>query len=169
MEIYKRNVEGKISKLRLLLIASVAIAILLIVNDNIKLLYFVAFLLLIFSLIVVDNFRRTYTSLIIDKYFLFGLIRITWTYDKSERVVIKSEGYRFGDDAEVPVFDSGESIFGLLFSMIYSVFGKPKIGRIRFSVQKLKPSGLITKPVYIFLDREEYRMAKEIAVSKHGI
>ena len=169
MQIYKRNIQKKLFSLRLILIFLVIFGALLFANKNYNVLYLIGVFFVFLNLIVVKDFRVSLNSFEIVKYFFFGLIPISWSFEKTDVITIKSDGSIFGSDAEVPDTDQGHTLAGILFGCLYPIFVRPKIGVIEFSIHKIESNGKVSGKVLIFLNANEFRMAEAIAVKKHGI
>ena len=169
MQIYKRNIEKKLFSLRLILIFLVIFGALLFANKNYNVLYLIGVFFVFLNLIVVKDFRVSLNSFEIVKYFFFGLIPISWSFEKTDNITIKSDGSIFGSDAKVPDTDQGNTLAGILFGCLYPIFVRPKIGVIEFSIHKIESNGKVSGKVLTFLNANEFRMAEAIAVKKHGI
>lgn len=169
MYIYKRSIRRNLASLRLFGFLSVLTSVVLLVSGNERPAYLLILILIGSCFLKVSDFRVTKASFSIGRYFVFGFFRQVSEYNRGEKIKIISDAQIFGEQAEIPVYDSEGSLLGLLFSWIYPLFGKPRVARIRFSFQKDTGGGNLTQPVYIMLDKSEYQMAAEIMLGQDGI
>ncbi|RZK02759.1 MAG: hypothetical protein EOO46_18330 [Flavobacterium sp.] len=119
--------------------------------------YFIAVVFVFLSPIVPNTFTVYLDSFLIRRYYFFGLFRRTWYFEKGQKIKISSYGSDFGQNGEVPGYDSNHMGRGLgcLFS-IFSVFLPSKIVRKEFKVEKLDIIDISIDTGYIVLDREEF-------------
>ena len=164
MKLYKRNIDKKVLILRLTFL-TLTITCFLAFNfhyDNLG--YFIAVVFVFLSLIILDNVIVYSDSFLIRKYYFFGLCRRTWYFDKGQKIKISSFGSDFGQDGEIPDYDSSHVVPGLgcLFSII-SVFLPHKIVRQEFKVEKLDILDNSIDTAYIVLDRQEFSLLDKFA------
>ena len=169
MQIYKRNIDKKLISLRLFLFLSVTLSTFLFINKDFNLFYIIATILLFCSLIVVVDFKFDLSSFTIVKYYFFGLIPVTWNFQKTEEIFITSMGTTFDDLPDLPNHDHSQSGLYILYGCIYPLLGRPKIEKVRFWISKTKKNGKKSSSISIFLTFSEYGMIEEIAGVKHGI
>ena len=165
MIIYKRNIERKLNSLRLLFVIFLTSGFLLFAKEHSNFGWLIAILFIFFSLIVVTDLRAEINSLTIVKHFFFGFIPIKWRFDKGDKLIIRSDGTNFDDEAPIP--DAGDHAgLGALFGCIMPVFVKTRIGSIEFAIQKIKKNGKTTHKLFIFLNAAEYKMLQDVQLDK---
>ena len=106
MQIYELNIDKKLISLRLFLFLSVTLSTFLFINKDFNLFYIIATILLFCSLIVVVDFKFDLSSFTIVKYYFFGLIPVTWNFQKTEEIFITSMGTTFDDLPDLPKLPS---------------------------------------------------------------
>ncbi|MFT3704158.1 MAG: hypothetical protein QM802_17455 [Agriterribacter sp.] len=156
MIIYKRHIEKRLLALRLSIFILGAICILAFKFQNENLGYFIAVILILFSIIVVKDFEVRPNSLKISKYYFWGLFCRRWEFNKEDNIKVSSLGLDFGQEGDTPDFDDAGAGIGCLFS-IFSLFAKPKITMKQFKIDKFDESNIHLKSVRILLNRSEFK------------
>ena len=157
MIIYSRDIYKKLFVLRLSFVLLLPLCILSFLYGNSSLGYFVSVALLTLCPIVVKDFVVEESSFYISKYYIFGLIKVTWKFDERHLLKITSFGDAFGSVGDSTHEGSGSSELGCLY-MILSVFLPPVVIQKRFKLSQIKDQRSIS--VDIMLNEAEYDMLK---------
>jgi hypothetical protein len=150
---YNRNISKKLISLQLLLAVLLTGALVSFHYQKSNLGYFLAVSLIFLSLIVLKDFRVTNDAVQVKKYFAFGILPLTWTFNQYE---IRYEMYGSGFDGipdQTYDDDSGTGL-GCLF-MIYSMVFPGKISKVNFTIFNTAKNGFF-KSVNILLNKREY-------------
>lgn len=124
-------------------------------NDNLG--YFIAVAIITLSIVVVKNFTVFPGSFVISNYYFFGLIKITWRFNKGDSITISSYGSDFGQNGEIPDYDHNYATPGLgcLYS-VFLIFFPFKIIKKNLKIEKIDESNKSLKRVHIFLNKYEF-------------
>ncbi len=166
MIIYRRHISNRLLALRLSFIIATLLCVLAFKFHFENLGYFLSVLLVVSSLIVINDFVVTDKELIVSKYYLFGLIKINWKYLKFDHIKITSYGSDFGKEGETPDFQNVSDL-GCLFS-IFAVFQPYRITKKSFTLEKLDDSNKKKTKVQILLNSVEFRHLKEFVTDSHS-
>ena len=129
--------------------------------------YFIAVTCIMLSIIVINDFTISSSTLSVSKYYFFGLFRIKWHFNKGDKLKITSLGSDFGQDGEIPDYDRTASGLGCLFSIL-SLFSKSQIIIKEVKIVKLNEVDKVTKSVYINLDRYEFKQLQTYIQQSHS-
>ena len=110
------------------------------------------------SVAVVRDFVVWQDSIRINKFYFFGLLKISFKYSKGQNIRISSYGSNFSEDADSPYFDDGGTGVGCLYALI-SVFFPAKTIMKEFKIE-LVNSHRDDKSIRIYLTKKEFDYLK---------
>ena len=159
MIIYKRDIERRLLSLRLLflILGTACFFAFKYHYDNLG--YFILVVLIFMSIIVVRDFKVYSESFQISKYYLFGLIKRQWQFNKGSKIEITSFDSEFGAEGDPVDLDSTGTGLGCLVS-IFSGFMPSRVTKRRFNIEMFSEANKLLKRVHIVLEKPEYNYLK---------
>ena len=160
MIFYRRNIYNKLIALRSISIVTGFLCYLSFDANKNNLGYFLAVVLALLSIIVIEDFVVFPDSFQVKKYYFFGFLPIRWNFIKDDKIFLVPDGYGFGKESDPEEFF--DSDVGCLF-LIFSVFSKQgKITHLKFTIKKQEGKSRFLNQVDIFLSREEHQLINNI-------
>lgn len=169
MNIYKRPIKAKLASLWILFLVYLLLGTVVFLEKWGNAGYVLAIAFLFSNLIVVKDFRYSIGSFTVVKHYLFGLLPVTWKFEKDEKIELRSDGSSFAGEPDLPL--SYEDPFGLgaLYGCLYPAIASPKTGAVKFTILKTDDAGKPVEQVSLFLTEEEYNLARLVATSNRGM
>jgi hypothetical protein len=162
MIFYRRNIYSKLIALRGLSIVTGILCYLSFDAGYTSLGYFLSVVLVFLSIIVIKDIVVFPDSFRVKKVYFFGILPISWSFKKNEKVVLHSYTSGFEEEDDADGFSHLETPAGCLF-YFYSVFGKKnRVTHRKFTIGKEDgKTGLLGK-TEMFLSKQEYQLIKDI-------
>ena len=160
MLFYKRPIDNKLLTLKILLTALVGSIVFSIWTGIINLTYFSSISFIFCSLITLKGFEVDLESILVEKYYFYGLIRRKTTFLKKNKIKISSFGLDFGQNVDIK-FDDAESPAGCLLSLVPFLISKNKISLKPFTIETFSQGGEVLLKADILLTEEEYNLLKK--------
>lgn len=156
MIVYRRYARKKLISLRIIFFILVITGLLSCVFQYEKAGYFISVIFASLSIVVIKDLVVSAESLLVSKYYFFGLIRKSWLFGREENIKMSSFGYDFGEESDAPYIADSGSGEGCLFE-IFAFFSPPNITRKEVEIQKIDEFDTHSKKVKIFLNKAEFR------------
>jgi hypothetical protein len=118
------------------------------------------------SIIVVKDFEVYPESFQISKYYLFGLIKRKWQFNRGDKIEITSFDSEFGAEGDPVDTDITGTGLGCIVS-IFSAFMPSTVIRKGFNIEMFNEEKELLKRVHIVLDKPEYNYLKTFISLPH--
>jgi hypothetical protein len=159
MVIYKRNIENKLMALRIVSLLLGFLCYYSFDSFNTNLGYFLSVILVLLSIVVIENFKVFPNSFQVKRFYFFGFFPVKWNFMKDE-FDIRSYGSNYGEEGDALELGQAETGAGCLFYLFTIFSSKGRITHRKFILRK-KGSGLFSlNRVDILLSNEEYELLK---------
>lgn len=160
MYLYKRNIEKKLTSLKILLCIILSIGLIGIYFQYTNLLYFIGVCFISLSLITLTDLKVDKKEICISTIYFWGLIRIN-KYFEPRNLIFTPYGFsNFGENIDInTLFDSAEGE-GLIFGCLLGAILSPKVVYRKFSFTKKSES--INDSNEVMIDINEYLAIKKI-------